>query len=118
MRGDRRSPSFWVSVIRQLRLAWRLFWDRRVPFGYKLLPLAIGVYILSPLDFIPDVIIGLGQLDDVGLFLLGTQVFTMIVPRSIVDAILEEMEGRVIDGEWRATDRDRPSSSQLPKSDK
>lgn len=117
MRGDRRSPSFWAAVIRQLRLAWRLFIDRRVPFGYKLLPLAVLLYIVSPLDFIPDVVIGLGQLDDLGLFLLGAQVFTMIVPRAIVDAILEEMDGNVIDGEARPADPDRPKPPpRLPKS--
>ncbi len=118
MRGDRRTPSFWVAVIRQLRLAWRLFVDRRVPFGYKLLPLAVLGYILSPIDFIPDVIVGLGQLDDLGLFLLGAQVFTMIAPRAIVNAILGEIDGDVIDGEWRPADSDRPKSPpQLPKSD-
>ena len=119
MRGDRRSPSFWAAVFRQLRLAWRLFRDRRVPFGYKLLPLAVVAYVLSPIDVIPDVFIGLGQLDDLGLFLLSTQVFTMIVPRSIVEAILEEMDGKVIDGEWRRADPDRREPpSQLPKSDR
>ncbi len=119
MRGDRRSPSFWASAIRQLRLAWRLFWDRRVSVGYKLLPLAVVIYIASPLDFIPDFILGVGQLDDLGLFLLGVQVFTLICPRDIVAAILEEMDGKVIDGDWRRTDTDRPASPpQLPKSDR
>jgi len=119
MRGDRRSPSFWAAAFRQLRLAWRLFVDRRVPFGYKLLPLAIVAYIFSPVDFIPDVLVGLGQLDDLGLFLLGTQVFTLIIPRPIVDAILEEMDSRVIDGEWRRSDPDqREPPARLPKSDR
>ncbi len=118
MRGDRRSPSFWAAVIRRVRLAWRLFWDRRVPAAPKLLPLATLAYIVSPVDFLPDIIVGLGQLDDLTLFLLGIQVFTLICPRAIVEAILEEMEGRVIDGEWRAGDADRPAPPQLPKSDR
>jgi uncharacterized membrane protein YkvA (DUF1232 family) len=119
MRGDRRSPHFWVSVIRQFRLAWRLLWDRRVPLWPKLLPLATLAYILSPIDVIPDVIVGLGQLDDLALLLLATQVFTMICPRAVVDAIRQEMDGQVIDGEWRRTDADRPASSpRLPKSDR
>ena len=118
MRGDRRSPSFWASVIRRVRLAWQLFRDRRVPLGPKLLPLAMLAYILSPIDFLPDVIIGLGQLDDLTLFLLSIQVFTLICPRAIVEAILEEMDGGVIDGEWRASDADRPAPPRLPKSDR
>lgn len=118
MRGDRRSPSFWTSVIRQARLAWRLFWDRRVPAGPKLLPLATLAYVLSPIDLLPDVVIGLGQLDDLALFLLGLQVFTLICPRAIVEAILKEMDDGVIDGEWRASDADRPAPPRLPKSDR
>ncbi|HKZ82525.1 MAG TPA: DUF1232 domain-containing protein [Anaerolineae bacterium] len=117
MRNDRRSPSFWLALSRQMRLAWRLFWDRRVPFTYKLLPLATAAYILSPIDLLPDVILGMGQLDDLGLFLLGVQLFVMICPRGIVAAILEEMEGSVIDGKWRRTDRNPPNPPQLPKSD-
>ena len=117
MRGDRRSPSFWASVIRQLRLAWRLFWDRRVPFWPKLLPLAVLIYIVSPVDVIPDFILGLGQLDDLGLFLLAAQVFTLICPRSVVQMILEEMDGGVIDGDWRRDDPSRRGPPQLPRSD-
>ncbi len=118
MRGDRRSPSFWMAVVRQLRLAWRLFWDRRIPLGPKVLPLATLVYILSPIDFLPDVVVGLGQLDDLTLFLVGLQVFTLICPRAVVEAIREEMDGKVIDGEWRASDDDQPAPPQLPKSDR
>jgi uncharacterized membrane protein YkvA (DUF1232 family) len=118
MRGDRRSPSFWVAVIRHLRLAWRLFWDRRVPLWAKLVPMAALAYVVSPVDFLPDFVIGLGQLDDLTLFLLSTQVFTLIVPRSIIEAILEEMDGKVIDGEWQPADPDRRDPPpQLPKSE-
>ena len=53
MRGDRRSPSFWLALTRQVRLAWRLFFDRRVPFTIKLLPLATIAYILSPIIIKP-----------------------------------------------------------------
>lgn len=118
MRGDRRSPSFWVSFIRQLRLAWRLLRDPRVPSVYKLLPAAILVYIISPIDFLPDWIIGLGQLDDLGLFLLGVQVFTLICPPAIVDAIRAEMAGNTIDGEWRRSDDNSTQPPQLPRSDR
>lgn len=118
MRGDRRSPSFWASVFRKLRLAWRLFWDRRVPAAYKLVPVATLLYLLSPIDFLPDWLLGLGQLDDVGVFLLGLQVFTRIVPRSILDRILSEMDGNVVEGEWRRSDRDSSEPAELPKSNR
>jgi uncharacterized membrane protein YkvA (DUF1232 family) len=117
MRGDRRSPSFWVSLFRQLRLAWRLFRDQRVSFVYKLIPTAALIYILSPIDFLPDWLIGAGQLDDLTLFVLSVQIFTRICPRAIVESILAGMDGDVIDGEWRASDNAKPAPPSLPKSD-
>jgi len=117
MGQDRRSPSFWAAVFRQVRLAWRLFWDRRVPFVYKLLPLAMLIYIVSPIDVLPDWLIGLGQLDDLGLFVLALQVFTMICPRAIVDAIRSEIDGGPIDGEWRRSDAGSPAP-RLPGNDR
>lgn len=122
MRGDRRSPSFWVSLFRQIRLAWRLFRDRRVSFVYKLIPTAALLYILSPIDFLPDWLLGAGQLDDLTLFLLSVQVFTRISPRAIVESIRAEMEGdeidgQVIDGEWRTSDSAKHTPPSLPKSD-
>ena len=122
MRSDRRSPSFWVSLFRQVRLAWRLFRDQRVSFAYKLIPTATLIYIFSPIDFLPDWLIGAGQLDDLTLLLLSVQVFTRICPRSVVDSIRAEMEGdvidgQVIDGEWRASDGAKPAPPSLPKPD-
>jgi uncharacterized membrane protein YkvA (DUF1232 family) len=114
MRGDRRSPSFWVALLRQMRLAWRLMRDGRVPLGYKVIPLGVLAYIFSPIDFLPDWLLGVGQLDDLTLFLLGLQVFTLICPRAVVNAILDEMDGNVIEGEWRRSDSDRPAAPRLP----
>ncbi|HLF26906.1 MAG TPA: YkvA family protein [Anaerolineae bacterium] len=118
MRGDRRSPSFWTALIRQLRLAWRLFRDPRVPLAAKLVPLIAVVYILSPIDFLPDWFIGLGQLDDLTIFILGLQIFAKICPPAVVEAILREMDDGAIEGEWRRSRRDRPDSPRLPKSDR
>jgi len=118
MRHDRRSPSFWASALRQVRLAWRLLRDARVPIAPKLAPLGVLAYILSPIDVLPDVILGLGQVDDLGLFLLAVQVFPMLCPPEVVRAIREELDGGVIEGQWRHSDSDRPPRPQLPKSDR
>ena len=117
MNSDRRSPSFWVAFVQQLRLAWRLFWDGRVPLLPKLVPLAAILYILSPIDLLPDVLVGLGQLDDVALFLIALQIFVMICPPEIVRALRQQMTSDVVDGEWRRTDSDPASPPRIPKSD-
>jgi uncharacterized membrane protein YkvA (DUF1232 family) len=90
---NRRSPRFWVDLFNSFRLTWRLLRDRQVPLAAKLVPLGIGAYILSPIDFIPDVILGLGQVDDLALLLLGVQVFIAIVPRAIVQRHRDVMDG-------------------------
>ena len=119
MRGDRRSPAFWVQLIRQIRLAWRLLWDRRVPLLPKIVPLLTFLYIISPLDFVPDFILGFGQLDDLSLFLLSLYAFVALCPRDIVDRIRRNMDGDVIDGEAYTRPNDRtPPPPQLPKTGK
>lgn len=36
--------------------------DQRVPVKYKLIPLVTILYILSPVDIIPDVFLSLGEM--------------------------------------------------------
>jgi uncharacterized membrane protein YkvA (DUF1232 family) len=82
-----------------LRLSWKLFWDRRVPFLLKVLPLAAVIYILSPIDPIPDFRLGLGQLDDIvvaGVLLL---LFVLWSPRHLVSEHLRGPRAQRADDE-------------------
>ncbi|MBL8120644.1 MAG: DUF1232 domain-containing protein, partial [Anaerolineae bacterium] len=63
------------AVMDQIRLTWRLLRDPRVPMITKLIPFLGLVYVVSPIDIIPDLIIGLGQLDDLGIILAGMRLF-------------------------------------------
>ena len=74
------------EVSRDLRLAWRLLGDRRVPPALKLLPLAFVAYVVWPLDLVADAIPVLGQLDDLGILLLGLRLFLHLAPRDVVAA--------------------------------
>ena len=51
-----------------LKLFWRLFRDKRVPWYMKAIPIIGGltclIYLLFPLDILPDYLAILGQLDD------------------------------------------------------
>jgi len=119
MRGNRRSPNFWLQLIRPMRIAWRLFFDRRVSILPKILPLFTLIYIISPLDLIPDVILGLGQLDDLSLFLFSVYAFIAICPREIVAEIRRDLDNDVIDGEAYTPPSDQtPRPPRLPKSGK
>ena len=76
-RGAKRTV---ISTIRQLpaylRLLAGLLTDRRVSVVDKLLVAGAIVYIVSPLDFLPDYIPFLGRVDDV--FLLATALQRLI----------------------------------------
>jgi uncharacterized membrane protein YkvA (DUF1232 family) len=77
--------SLLAGVINQIRLVWLLFRDNRVSMWAKsVLPLSV-IYTISPIDFIPDVILGFGQLDDLGIILLGMALFLRLAPPDLVE---------------------------------
>jgi uncharacterized membrane protein YkvA (DUF1232 family) len=76
---------FLQALIDQVRLTWRLMRDPRVPVYLKVLPFLGFIYVISPLDFIPDMIIGLGQLDDLGVILIGMKMFETLAPAHLVE---------------------------------
>jgi uncharacterized membrane protein YkvA (DUF1232 family) len=114
--SDRRSPGFWVNLFNSFRIAWKLLWDSQVPVGAKLVPILTVLYVLSPIDIIPDVFVGLGQLDDLAILLLGTQLFIAVSPKDIVERIRAEIEGRPPSGGWTVTGNQPPDSDQTRSS--
>ena len=87
------------AIVKELRLVGRLLLDRRVPLWVKGIPLAAVIYVLSPLDLIPDVIIGLGQLDDLGILLGGLRLFKSMIPNTIIQEHRQLIEGNMVEGE-------------------
>jgi len=82
------------EIIRQFRLGWRLFQDPRVSSWLKLIvPGLLLVYVVMPLDLIPDVIPVLGQMDDLAVILLAGKIFIELCPSQIVREYLEAMDG-------------------------
>lgn len=80
------------TVISEVRLVWRLIRDRRVPLWTKAIPLIAAAYIVSPVDFIPDIIPVLGQLDDITVLLAGLRAFRQIVPVEILEEHLTQIQ--------------------------
>lgn len=100
---DTNALLVWLQdVARQARLAWRLFWDQRVPLWTKLIPPAALAYLLFPIDLIPDVALGLGQLDDVAVLLIGVKLFIELAPPDVVREHLLALGARI--EEWRVVD--------------
>lgn len=65
-----RLSSFMMFLPNMVRLLGGLLRDMRVPTAEKALFLAAIVYVISPLDFIPDVFPFIGQVDDLYLVAL------------------------------------------------
>ena len=76
-----RLNTFWFSV----RLTWHLLQDARVPLWTKAIPILTVLYILSPIDVIPDFLLIIGQLDDIFLLTAGLQLFERLAPFEIVE---------------------------------
>jgi len=84
---------FLSRSIQQVRLAWGLMRDDRVPLLLKAIPLAAIIYVISPLDLIPDFIPILGQLDDAGIAMLAISLFTSLAPADVVAEHRERLNG-------------------------
>ncbi len=93
----------WIrDAVRQVNLAWRLFFDQRVPLWNKVIPPAALAYVLFPLDLIPDPVLGLGQLDDAAVVLLGLKLFIELAPSDVVREHLQALGAKVKD--WRVVE--------------
>lgn len=61
-----------TSRFKSMGQLWPLMRDPRIPFWAKAaIPAAAAVYVISPIDAIPDFLVGAGQLDDIGVMLLA-----------------------------------------------
>jgi len=65
-----RMKSFLMFLPNLVRLLGRLLKDSRVPTAEKALFVGAIIYVISPLDFIPDVFPFIGQVDDIYLVVL------------------------------------------------
>lgn len=74
-----------AEIVRNVQLVWRLLLDPRVSLLTKLVIPGLAVaYFLWPADLMPDVFLGLGQLDDLMLLALATKLFIDLCPTEIV----------------------------------
>lgn len=94
-----------AETLKQGRLILRLLGDRRVPIWPKLIIPATIAYILWPIDLIVDPILGLGQLDDVAVLLIGLKLFVELCPTDIVRQHLDELAS-VLEGSYRVVKQD------------
>jgi uncharacterized membrane protein YkvA (DUF1232 family) len=111
-RGDK--AGLLADLLRNFRLAWRLIRDPRIGTWTKLIIPGIAlVYLISPVDILPDVIPVVGQLDDLAILVLAVKLFIELCPQDIVRFHREGLagvksqpqagtgSGKTIDAEYR-----------------
>src|SRR5689334_23658486 len=81
------------QLLRTGRLALRLLRDSRVPLGAKVIFGATVVYLLSPLDVVPDWIPVFGQADDLMVLMAGLNLFLKACPRWLVEEHESAIDG-------------------------
>ena len=99
-------------MLSSLRLAIRLFREPRVPWLTKALPLLAAVYVVSPIDLLPDTLPIIGELDDLTILIVALVAFVRLCPKAAIAFHRTAIaQGRryspmrptddVIDVEWR-----------------
>ncbi|HEY6400414.1 MAG TPA: YkvA family protein [Blastocatellia bacterium] len=73
-----------------LKLLYRLFIDSRAPLAEKALLAGTIIYVVSPLDFIPDLMPFIGQIDDLYLVAL---VVLRLLSRTNEQVLREHWDG-------------------------
>ncbi len=118
----------WLRLLRRVphirhfvRLLWRLIRDRRVPIYLKgMLGLAV-IYVLSPLDLIPEsVALMFGVVDDLAIVMMGINWFLRLSPQEAVDDHLKTMspDFRESFQKWREQEqRQQPPKQSQQKDD-
>ncbi len=99
-----------IAIMRDMVTAVRLLADKRVSLMLKLaLPGLALLYLFFPIDILPDIIPGLGQLDDVAVVILLLRLFVQAAPAFAVNDARgqvsgDDYDGRTVDGEWSVLD--------------
>ncbi|TEU15432.1 MAG: DUF1232 domain-containing protein [Anaerolineales bacterium] len=99
-----------AEIIKNIKLIWRLLNDRRVSPGLKMIVPATLLYLLFPVDIIPDIVPGLGQLDDIAVILLGLKLFVEMCPKEIVRQHLDELTSMA--SPWRVVEEDETPEAE------
>lgn len=81
-----------TGLVRRARIGWKLLLDGEVPWYNKLIPIATVAYIFSPLDLLPELVLGpFGVIDDVALLALALDLFIRVAPMERVLAHAREL---------------------------
>lgn len=74
-----------ILLRQEFRLYIRLFRDRRTPMISKILMILTLVYLISPIDIIPDFIPFAGWVDEIIIIPLLFYIATLFIPKDVIE---------------------------------
>ncbi len=89
-----RSVRFLRHLPDFVRLYWRLLRDRRVSIWPKALLVFSLVYLVSPIDLLPDTIPLVGEVDDLIVLITACRLFIYLCPRAVVRQHVQDIARR------------------------
>lgn len=97
-----------LNMLQRAQLVWSLLRDDRISVWLRRVgPMAILAYVISPIDLIPDFILGVGQVDDVGVAAVGMILLLRLITRFAPEAVVAEHVARIEGKPWQPTDGTR-----------
>jgi len=88
------------DFILRVKLILRLIGDRRINPWLKIIPIAGVVYLVSPLDLIPDIALPIiGELDDAAVLWLTNYLFIELCPPDIVQEHVKALSANTTIGD-------------------
>lgn len=79
---------------KELLLVWAMLRDARTPTSAKLAAIAAVIYVISPVDLVPDVLPILGWLDDGVMALLLFKLAQKFLPDDLLASLKAKVDGR------------------------
>ena len=105
---------FLFRLISSIRLIWKLLTDSRVPFWIRIaLPLAL-LYVISPIDILPDFIPVMGRVDDIIAIVASIMILLKLAPKKVVNQYKKD-DKTIIDGEYREEDQENQNKNGKSK---
>lgn len=90
-----------VAFRKELGLLWRAFTSPQTPLHLKALMLLVPLYLLSPIDLIPDLIPFAGWIDDLVIVPLLVGWISRMLPQEVRMQEAPRTGAPVIDGKYR-----------------
>ena len=88
------------NIVRDILALWMGLRDPNVPGFAKLIGLAAGVaaalYVVLPIDIIPDIIPIVGWLDDLAVLPLATYVASRLIPRRLMQDLRDRADMKLM----------------------